>query len=129
LLSRVGKLGPTECAAVLADAWALAKWVAGVPQAGKRQMRHILGHLPFSDEFERISSGREKRTIIARLTGTPEREIRAWPDDQMDPQIARTTPARREPSRHDKDRFLQGRFERALAKSTAGSNVAPQLES
>jgi 5-methylcytosine-specific restriction protein B len=78
------RLGPTERASLLVDAWSFSKWIAGAPQVGHRQMRHILRHLLFPTEFERISSGREKRTIIARLTGTPEREIRSWPDDQVD---------------------------------------------
>lgn len=78
------RLSPTERATLLSDAWAFSKWVSDVPQVGKRQMRHILRHLLFPDEFERISSARDKRKIIARITGTPEREIRTWPDDQVD---------------------------------------------
>jgi 5-methylcytosine-specific restriction protein B len=78
------QLGATERTALLSDAWGFSKWVGQVPQVGHRQMRHIVRHLLFPDEFERISSGREKRTIIARITGTPEREIRSWSDDQID---------------------------------------------
>src|SRR5262249_51392795 len=78
------RLNPAERANLLSDAWAFAKWLSGVPQIGQRQMRHILRHLLFPDDFERISSARDKRTIIARISGTPEREMRTWPDDQVD---------------------------------------------
>jgi 5-methylcytosine-specific restriction enzyme B len=78
------RLSSDERAALLSDAWRFSKWLVGVPQIGNRQMRHILRYLLFPDSFERIASGRDKRAILAGFSGTPEREIRSWSDDEVD---------------------------------------------
>jgi 5-methylcytosine-specific restriction protein B len=93
------KLNTAERASALSDAWAFAKWLDGVQKVGQRQMRHILLHLLFPDDFERISSGREKRAILAGLSDTPEREIRKWSDDQIDRKLLELRHQRRTVSR------------------------------
>lgn len=46
------------------EPWAFAAWLDGFPEKGARQMRHVLRHLLFPDKFERIASGRQKRSIV-----------------------------------------------------------------
>lgn len=53
----------TEHARLLGDAWAFADWFDRLPDGPSRQFRHMLLHLLFPDEFERISSTSEKRKI------------------------------------------------------------------
>lgn len=55
------------------DAWAFADWFDRLPDATSRQLRHMLFHLLFPEEFERISSTGDKTRIDksfgARLAG------------------------------------------------------------
>lgn len=60
-------LPPGESQRLAADPWALAEWIDSTPESKARQLRHILLHLLFPEEFERISSGRNKREIVLRL--------------------------------------------------------------
>jgi 5-methylcytosine-specific restriction protein B len=78
------RLGNDERAAPLSDPWKFSRWLADAPQSGNRQMRHILRHLLFPEVFERIASGRDKRSILAGFTGSPEREIKGWSDERID---------------------------------------------
>ena len=70
--------GKDERTGVLAEPWAFAEWLNGIPEARNRQLRHILAHLLYPDAFERISSEKDKRRILAALSQTPEKEIRRW---------------------------------------------------
>jgi 5-methylcytosine-specific restriction protein B len=63
---------------LLQDGWAFAEWLWSQPGAANRQLPHILSHLLFPDLFERISSGRDKRLILAAFDETPEKELRRW---------------------------------------------------
>ena len=58
--------------------WAFTAWLSSLPEANNRQLRHILPHLLFPDTFERISSGNDKRRILAGYTGEAEKELRRW---------------------------------------------------
>ena len=61
------KLDHDTASALVADPWAFSVWLDGCESIGNRQMRHIVRYLLFPDIFERISSGRHKRQIIAKL--------------------------------------------------------------
>jgi 5-methylcytosine-specific restriction protein B len=78
------RLGSEERTALLSDPWKFSRWLADAPQSGNRQMRHILRHLLFPDVFERIASGRDKRSILVGFTGSPAREIKGWSDEKID---------------------------------------------
>ena len=70
--------------ALLSDAWRFASWLDGFPESRSRQFRHVWLHLLFPDEFERISSSKDKRLIVAAFTDTRERDLRSWPDERID---------------------------------------------
>ena len=52
-----------EQSRLLADGWAFAAWFDAVPGGTTRQLRHMLLHLLFPNDFERVSSRRDKRRI------------------------------------------------------------------
>lgn len=54
-----------ERAAQAADPWALAHWMDTVEGADKRQFRHMLLHLLFPEQFERMSSTGHKTLVDA----------------------------------------------------------------
>lgn len=53
---------------ILADGWAFSTWLADLPSSVNRQLRNILPHLLFPDQFERISSLSDKAAILGALT-------------------------------------------------------------
>lgn len=57
------QLEPSERTRLLADPWGFADWFDRLPQATKRQLRHMLLHLLFPNEFERISSRNDKKRV------------------------------------------------------------------
>jgi hypothetical protein len=59
-------------------------WIAGVPQEGKRQYRHMLRYFLFPDRVERMSSNRDRRAILAAFGVAPENEVKTWDDRQLD---------------------------------------------
>ncbi|MBX3571653.1 MAG: AAA family ATPase [Mesorhizobium sp.] len=69
---------------IASDPWAFSAWIGGLPEARNRQLIHILPHLLFPDSFERISSERDKRLILAGFIDTPERAIRKWSTLEID---------------------------------------------
>ncbi len=60
-------LPPDEARRLVGDPWRLAEWMEGRPESKGRQLRHILLHLLHPQEFERISSGRNKREMVSSL--------------------------------------------------------------
>ena len=55
--------------AALADPWRFEAAIDGVEGADTRQLRHMLLHLLFPDQFERIASGNHKRRIVNAFQG------------------------------------------------------------
>ncbi|AXV99835.1 hypothetical protein CJO81_03115 [Ralstonia solanacearum] len=51
--------------ALLTDPWAFAEWMEGIDETKSRQLYHVLCHLMFPDEFERVFSERTK-SVLAR---------------------------------------------------------------
>jgi 5-methylcytosine-specific restriction enzyme B len=61
---------------LLGDGWAFAEWLAGIPEADTRQLRHMLLFLLFPDDFERIFGGTDRRSIVAAFTQKPNSEVK-----------------------------------------------------
>lgn len=59
----------TDRGAKLHEAWAFRSFLCEVPGGDGAQLRHILTHLLFPDEFERIASGTHKRRIVEAFKG------------------------------------------------------------
>jgi 5-methylcytosine-specific restriction protein B len=60
-------LGAGERRALVSDPFGFARWLDAVPDEGYRQLRHILPHLLFPDQFERIASPGDVRRILSSL--------------------------------------------------------------
>lgn len=58
------------------SAWDFALWLTSVPDGENRQFRHILCNLLFPDNFERISTVRDKHAILAAFEEVPLKEVR-----------------------------------------------------
>ena len=89
---RVKALDEEKRRALLADPWDFKAWLAE-DDGGEHMMRHILLHLLFPNEFERIASGTHKYRIRDQLIGLvedPERAAdgaREEPDEDIDRQL------------------------------------------
>ncbi len=59
----------SERASLLKDPWGFADWFDRLPDATSRQLRHMLLHLLFPDEFERISSKSDKKSVERAFAG------------------------------------------------------------
>ncbi|WP_347989937.1 AAA family ATPase [Methylomonas sp. AM2-LC] len=46
-------------------------WIASIPEAEKRQLRHMLLFLLFPDSFERIFGGSDREAIVVAFSGLP----------------------------------------------------------
>ncbi|HTB21714.1 MAG TPA: AAA family ATPase [bacterium] len=67
------KLRAPEQAKALSDPWKFKELLDATEEgAENKQMRHMLLHLLFPDEFERIASGRHKRRILEAFSGLVE---------------------------------------------------------
>jgi 5-methylcytosine-specific restriction protein B len=62
-------LEPGSQQALLKDGWKFAEWINDVADAGSRQLRHMILHLLFPDNFERIFSRSDRRKILKAFTG------------------------------------------------------------
>lgn len=63
-------------ARLAASASEFVSWLTSIKDGGNRQLRHILSHLIFPDDFERISTIRDKHAILAAFEKAPLREVR-----------------------------------------------------
>jgi hypothetical protein len=69
---------------IFGDYAAFINWIGSVPRKGSRQFRHMLRFFAFPDRVERMSSNRDRRTILEAFHVAPEREIKRWTDQQLD---------------------------------------------
>lgn len=66
------------------DGWAFSTWLDGFSEEGNRQLRNILPHLLFPDNFERISVSSDKDKILIRLGKFPANEVKALGGTEKD---------------------------------------------
>jgi 5-methylcytosine-specific restriction protein B len=87
LISLVGDLkqrASGERQNLLSDYDAFVEWIAHLPQQGERQFRHMLRFFCFPDRVERMSSNRDRRSVIAGFDVATEKETKNWSDRQLD---------------------------------------------
>jgi 5-methylcytosine-specific restriction enzyme B len=72
---------------LLALPWLFAEWIGGLPDAGSRQLRHMLLHLLFPDEFERIFGGQDRHKIVRAFSQLPVTQLRALSPLDIDRQL------------------------------------------
>ena len=70
-------LSSSEREARLSNGFAFAEWLSAIPENTSRQFRHMLMFLLFPDEFERIFSNNDRRTIIRAFKPQQKEELSA----------------------------------------------------
>ena len=83
------KLSTPERERLLGTPWHFCAWLDHIDDMGWRQMRHILLHLLFPSQFERMSVGTHKRQIIEAFADQlpsplPQPEIDLVPEAMLD---------------------------------------------
>jgi 5-methylcytosine-specific restriction protein B len=86
-LQRWKQLPPHQRQETLAQSDQFTGFLDGVPGVEGRQLRHILPHLLFPDEFERISSLRHKREILEGFDAVSRPEARKMDMASLDAAI------------------------------------------
>ena len=73
-------LNPAIRAAIFASYETFAPWLATVPQEGERQFRHMLRYFLFPDRVERMSSNRDRRSVLAAYDIADPKTSGHWSD-------------------------------------------------
>lgn len=81
-------LSSAQRATLLTSAEAFAKWIAEVPDAENRQLRHMLLFLLFPDDFERIFGGIDRKAIVKAFLGLSNREVHKLSAYEIDQKLA-----------------------------------------
>jgi 5-methylcytosine-specific restriction protein B len=59
-------------------------WIESVPRDGDRQFRHMLRYLAFPDRVERMSSNRDRISVLEGFKVAPRAQLKNWTDRQFD---------------------------------------------
>ncbi len=80
LLLKFRSLVKSEQTELISDPWKFAHWVQTVPDASARQLRHMLLYLLFPDDFERIFSSGDRKSVAKQFTGLSGAQINELSD-------------------------------------------------
>jgi 5-methylcytosine-specific restriction enzyme B len=69
---------------VLSDYDRFMDWIDTVPRDGDRQFRHMLRYFAFPDRVERMSSNRDRISVLEGFHVAPRDQLRRWSDRQLD---------------------------------------------
>lgn len=72
---------------VLSNGWALAEWLETIPESNQRQFRHMLLYMLFPDDFERVFSGTDRRSIVRHFAGKRRGELQSLSALQIDREL------------------------------------------
>jgi 5-methylcytosine-specific restriction enzyme B len=70
--------------AVFGDYDRFMDWIDTVPRDGDRQFRHMLRFFAFPDRVERMSSNRDRISVLEGFQVAPREQLRRWSDRQLD---------------------------------------------
>ena len=70
--------------AVLSDYDRFMDWIDTVPRDGDRQFRHMLRYFAFPDRVERMSSNRDRISVLEGFQVAPRAQLKRWSDRQLD---------------------------------------------
>lgn len=59
-------------------------WIDSVPRDGDRQFRHMLRYFAYPDKVERMSSNRDRISVLEGFQGAHRAQLRHWTDRQLD---------------------------------------------
>ncbi|WP_128961664.1 MrcB family domain-containing protein [Bradyrhizobium guangzhouense] len=84
------QLSDDRQALLLDSPWEFADWLQSVPDAQARQFRHMILHLLFPDEFERVFSAGDRKAIAERFAGISASEANKLPAVELDKLLRQT---------------------------------------
>jgi 5-methylcytosine-specific restriction enzyme B len=87
MLLTVKKMSFAARRAVFNDYDAFCKWITSLTQDGDRQFRHMLRYFLFPDRVERISTNRDRISILDRFKRAPSSVTRKWSDRELDDEL------------------------------------------
>ena len=70
--------------AVLSDYDRFMDWIDTVPRDGDRQFRHMLRYFAFPDRVERMSSNRDRISVLEGFQVAPRAQLKRWSDRKLD---------------------------------------------
>lgn len=94
-------LSPAEREIRLNDGFTFAEWLGGISENSSRQFRHMLMFLLFPDDFERVFSSNDRRTIIRAFKPQLKGELSAVAMDRALLEIRREQEAKQNSQRLD----------------------------
>jgi len=83
VLNALLALSSAERKSRLSDGFTFAEWLIAIPENASRQFRHMLMFMLFPDNFERIFSNNDRRTIIRAFKPQQKEELSAVAMDKM----------------------------------------------
>lgn len=60
------------------------EWIDSVPKDGNRQFRHMLRYFAYPDRVERMSSNRDRISVLEGFKVAPRAQLKNWTDRQLD---------------------------------------------
>lgn len=84
LVRSLKSLPVDERRSLLGDYDRFMDWIAAVPLDGDRQFRHMLRFFAFPDRVERMSSNRDRQSVLEGFGVAPRAQTRHWTDRQLD---------------------------------------------
>jgi 5-methylcytosine-specific restriction protein B len=84
LMRDLKKKAAVERRQIMTDYDAFIDWINLVPREGSRQFRHMLRFFAFPDRVERMSSNRDRRSILEALNIASKKDVKTWTDRQLD---------------------------------------------
>ncbi|MEY9106499.1 5-methylcytosine-specific restriction protein B [Bradyrhizobium yuanmingense] len=84
------ELSDDRRALLLESPWEFAEWLQSVPDAQARQFRHMILHLLFPDEFERVFSAGDRKALAERFAGASSSETNKMSAVELDRLLYKT---------------------------------------
>jgi len=115
--------------AVVSDYDRFMDWIETVPREGDRQFRHMLRYFAFPDRVERMSSNRDRISVLEGFQVAPRAELKRWSDRKLDDALL-TVRRREEAQRPDTvldfyDDTLGPKWSRPDANKEASTDTPP----
>jgi len=83
----VKKVSEVERNNILNEPWEMAGWIAQIPEANSRQLRHMILYLLFPDSFERIFGSGDRKEIVGRLSEIDNLDVNTLPQLKLDQEL------------------------------------------
>lgn len=84
MLQAFSALTAQEKSQLLDNGWKFAQWLEDIPDNEKRQLRHMLLHILFPDDFERTFGGQDRTDILTAFQNKKKKEVRGYSALEVD---------------------------------------------